>query len=260
MLMAALFLSAAGLTAGGTQTELQGTWIVVSYEEGGRTAKRWLGAKFIIDGDKLTRQQTDAQGITYEDSLRLHLDPTKKLKQIDVLPWKMNEAALGIYVLEGTTLKICWNPSPGHEFRPTEFASEKGTVLRLMVLKRDKPGGKGSELQGTWTVVSYEDGGGALEKMVGATVIFDGDKMTFKDKQGEQSGPFRLDPAKKPKQIDFLPSKEEEERKIDVGIYVLQGDTLTISLNSKSAGRPTQFDTQKDNFNHKLVVLKREKK
>ena len=62
------------------------------------------------------------------------LDSTKKPKAIDV---DMDGTpGVGIYSLEGDTLKICH--SEGKDARPTEFATKEGTKNSLLVLKRAK--------------------------------------------------------------------------------------------------------------------------
>jgi len=52
-------------------------------------------------------------------------------------------------------------------------------------------------------------------------VIFDGNSVTFKHPPGnEEKGPFRLNPTKKPKQIDFGDAAR--------GIYELKEDLETV--------------------------------
>jgi uncharacterized protein (TIGR03067 family) len=48
------------------------------------------------------------------------------------------KTALGIYVLEGDTLKWCVN-EPGETERPKEFSAPPGTRLMFVTFKREKP-------------------------------------------------------------------------------------------------------------------------
>ena len=52
--------------------------------------------------------------------------------------FKLNgKTALGIYELDGDTLKWCANEPGGNE-RPKKFSSEAGTKYLLVTLKREK--------------------------------------------------------------------------------------------------------------------------
>src|SRR5262249_62181455 len=58
-------------------------------------------------------------------------------------------------------------------------------------------------------------------------------------------GRFHLDPTKQPKAIDFF--YLGEDAKPMLGIYRLEGDTLTLCWNNEptqSADRPTEFSTK----------------
>src|SRR5205823_4754039 len=64
----------------------------------------------------------------------LKIDAAKKPKTIDL---SMNgEDRLGIYEIDGDTLKICYN-DPGEE-RPKEFKSKEDTKISLSAYKRVK--------------------------------------------------------------------------------------------------------------------------
>src|SRR5262249_6455911 len=71
-----------------------------------------------------------------------HLDPTKSPKTIDVtiLGDEIRKSALGLYALEGDTLKLCLSLNPGKvSERPTEFSSKGSGFRAIVTLKRHVP-------------------------------------------------------------------------------------------------------------------------
>jgi uncharacterized protein (TIGR03067 family) len=62
---------------------------------------------------------------------------------------------------------------------------------------------------------------------------------------------FKLNAAKKPKEIDLIAAKG-----VTKGIYALDGDNLKITLATGDGGRPTEFAT-KPGDGHYHAVLKR---
>jgi uncharacterized protein (TIGR03067 family) len=65
------------------------------------------------------------------------IDATKKPKTIDSFPASLaGKALLGIYEIEGDTIKTCY--APAGKDRPTEFSSKKGSEHTLMVWEREK--------------------------------------------------------------------------------------------------------------------------
>jgi uncharacterized protein (TIGR03067 family) len=117
-------------------------------------------------------------------------------------------------------------------------------------------------IQGTWVVdpVTYKDvkDKEVLKEVLKAAesmrFIFEGDTFTLKHPpDNEEKGGFRLDPTKKPKQIDMRDGAQ--------GIYELEGDTLKLCWDqqAKTNGRPTKFAHDKKDSVH-YFVLKREKK
>ncbi len=65
------------------------------------------------------------------------IDATKKPKAIDSFPANLaGKALLGIYQIEGNTIKTCY--SPAGKDRPTEFSSKKGSGHTLMAWEREK--------------------------------------------------------------------------------------------------------------------------
>jgi uncharacterized protein (TIGR03067 family) len=68
------------------------------------------------------------------------LDPTKTPKAIDfeiTSGTYKGVVYLGIYELDGDTLRICF-AMPDRPVRPTEFTAGKGSVRALSELKREK--------------------------------------------------------------------------------------------------------------------------
>jgi uncharacterized protein (TIGR03067 family) len=74
-----------------------------------------------------------------------HLDPTKTPKTIDVtLFGPIRKTMLGVYVLDGDTLKICMALDPDRtDQRPTDFATRPGTMTVAVTARRvpDPPAG-----------------------------------------------------------------------------------------------------------------------
>jgi RNA polymerase sigma-70 factor (ECF subfamily) len=141
-----------------------------------------------------------------------------------------------------------------------------GTALCVRQALADKPpaAGKGADqkdeekILGTWALVSAEAGGKKVpeEKVKEARLVFAaGGKWTGKFPKGDQEGTYKLDPARKPKEITFT----GQEGKTQPGVYKLDGDTLTICINEEGNERPTEF-ASKEGTKLTLIVFKRENK
>jgi uncharacterized protein (TIGR03067 family) len=145
------------------------------------------------------------------------------------------------------------------EFVPVPLKSE-GTSTDDA--KKDAAKEELKKLQGTWKVVSAERQGKAKteEETKSVKFIIQDDTMAF-EKDGKSEGkkaPITIDPTKKPKTIDIFiadPNHLDGGRKI-LGIYMLEGDTLTIAGGKQ---RPTEFKTTSDTGDTEVIVLKREK-
>ena len=117
--------------------------------------------------------------------------------------------------------------------------------------------GKGAkEIDGAWTFVSAVKGGKKKDfDGEPIRIVFKAGKMTI-DKGGDtKNGSYKIDPAKKPKQIDLVFG----EAKTAKGIYLFDGDTLKLCVQKEHDGeRPTEF-VSKEGTQHLLIVLKRKK-
>jgi uncharacterized protein (TIGR03067 family) len=120
----------------------------------------------------------------------------------------------------------------------------------------DKPAPSDKDkIQGTWLVVSAEQGGKPLSPEDAKTLklVFAGDKLTLQHNDQKVQGPFKLDPDKKPKEMDV-----EIAGKTCKAIYQLDGDTLKIAHGEPGDPRPEEFRA-KEGSHRQIMVLKRDK-
>lgn len=117
--------------------KFQGTWTFESSEAGGKElpAGELKGFILTFEGDKHTVKKGDE--VIQVGTQKL--DPSKSPKTIDVTmvegPNK-GTVMLGIYEIDGDTLKVCFDPQG--KKRPTEFKSAPGSENFVNVHKRVK--------------------------------------------------------------------------------------------------------------------------
>lgn len=116
------------------------------------------------------------------------------------------------------------------------------------------------KLEGTWRFVSHEMQGKAatpeqLEKM---SITFAGDKFAVSvDGKVVQAGMNKLDPAKKPAQVDAAVTEGQGKDTTMLGIYELKEDTMKVCFDLQGKERPTSFTAKASQMS---AVIKREKK
>ena len=136
----------------------------------------------------------------------------------------------------------------------------------------DKPAGADKAkddkdaIQGTWQVTGVEMGGkeapdnDETKRMKSAKWVISADKITITGPgQEEHNVSFKLDPMKKPKEIDVTPldGPENEKGKTSPAIYALEGDVLKIAISPPNdPTRPTELAT-KEGGATMLLTLKR---
>ena len=119
---------------------LAGTWRPVSTENNGYKASEedLKGNRWIRDVDgRWTMRRGDKTVVEWAVK---KIDATKNPKTIDI---EITAGAykgvvyLGIYELDGDTLRICF-ALPDRDERPTEFSASKGSIRALSAFKREK--------------------------------------------------------------------------------------------------------------------------
>ncbi len=263
------------------KADLDGTWMVESVVKGSEKlpAELTKTIKLIIKGDTFTLH---LPGETKKGTFKT--DPSKKPATIDLTA--DNETGLGIYELKGDLLKLC-ACEPGKD-RPKEFNGDGDQVF--VTLKRAKAEKKESEkkapgkvkeappeeeeeelqaaaeqqpqekkdqdrIQGTWVVQSLTDNGKAMpaEEARSIKLTFSDERVTIQLKDESKQGTFKLDPGKKPREIDITVARENKR---GLGIYKFEDDTLTLAVVDSDRGRPKAFASEAGS-QVALVVLKR---
>jgi uncharacterized protein (TIGR03067 family) len=147
------------------------------------------------------------------------------------------------------------------------FALTIGLVAAPLAGLPAAPGPKDKEkddlkkFEGDWVVKSWEQRGQAFPNLVDtATWKIKGDKYTL-DMQGMvEEGTIKLDAGKKPTAIDLDITAGNDKGKLQVGVYKIDGDTITMCLAwPAAADRPTDFTSTADN-GWILITMKRSKK
>ncbi len=117
------------------------------------------------------------------------------------------------------------------------------------------------QLQGTWTVVLLEEKGKKAPEEITKELSAEikGDKLAILEKgKVMEELRFKLDPTKKPSEVDFTYLTGEDKGKTELGIYEIAGDTVKFCINDSGKPRPKTFSTSKeDELN--VVVIKRKK-
>lgn len=129
-------------------------------------------------------------------------------------------------------------------------------LLPGMGVAQDDVSKEQQKLQGTWQVLRKEYDGND-EATEDIRLVISPGKIITKDKRGEQSISYTIDPNMRPKTIDLTMPANGTPIHL-TGIYQLDGDTLRICFGEKGQARPTEFTSPKGS-RLTLFVLKRVK-
>ncbi len=140
-----------------------------------------------------------------------------------------------------------------------------GCLIEATGAQDDKLDQDMKKLQGTWKTVAVVVEGKTIEAPSRtATVTIKGDKYTVTyppSESGEtkvSESTFKIDPGKKPREINFTAAVGPDKERPSRGIYELEGDTLKICFNpDKDGERPTGFTTEAGS-RLRSIVLERE--
>src|SRR5260221_13152945 len=104
--------------------------------------------------------------------------------------------------------------------------------------KEKRPMSDQEQIQGTWLLISAERNGKAtpVDIAMHIRLVFDADKLLTKNKDRVTEAKFRLNPDKKPSEVDL-----DMDGQVGHGIYVLQGDSLKIVHGEVGNAGPTEF-------------------
>jgi uncharacterized protein (TIGR03067 family) len=118
-----------------------------------------------------------------------------------------------------------------------------------------------ARLKGKWSVVEVfgPDGQKAPEEYVkDSKMTITEDKMKFTTKEGKQpEASYKVNPARRPKEIDLVVVDGPEKGKTIKAIYSLEGNTLKIAHAGPDAERPRDLPPNAKQVG--LIVLKKDK-
>ena len=134
-------------------------------------------------------------------------------------------------------------------------------LLVASVALAAEPEGDLKALQGTWSITdAMLAGRDHIDDFKEMKLKVTGDKYEVGFGTVREKGTLKLDPAKKPKQIDLTTTKEGPFMGRNLpGIYELKGDTIVLCIEADKTERPTKFEAP-EKTRLMLLTFKRDKK
>jgi uncharacterized protein (TIGR03067 family) len=121
------------------------------------------------------------------------------------------------------------------------------------------------KIQGTWKIEKGTYGGEDLDADIVSKLVFEfkGDQLLLKGDEEVVKDyakiTLKLDPATKPRSIDFSVGQGNEKGAVVEGIYEINGDELKICAKLGAKERPGEFKSP-ENSQVALLTLKRQSK
>jgi uncharacterized protein (TIGR03067 family) len=191
---------------------------------------------------------------------RFTTNPAQQPREIDIAFTSgslIGRKQLGIYRISKGQLEVSC-AGAGDTRRPTKFSGRLGpgagqsyVVYRGSDFKEDEAVVEElRRLEGRWMADPKGDG-----------VVIDGDRMQFLwggNNKGAEAR-FLIDPSTDPREVEIVYTAGSERYHKRIGIYKLDGDTLTVSLsNFDAASRPTKFAQGPPGGGEVYVVYRRQ--
>lgn len=113
-------------------------------------------------------------------------------------------------------------------------------------------------LEGEWAFASLETDGQLVPTAIlgSSRILIDGDRFRTESPEANYEGEFLIDVEAEPCTIDIAFVEGPEAGQSSLGVFALDGDTLTICLGLVGASRPSAFRTVPGSH-HALEVLRR---
>ena len=119
--------------------------------------------------------------------------------------------------------------------------------MSLAPVSAQAPQAAAKELIGVWRATAAVREGLPATDVIGHQLTFAEQRFEIQSKDGKRlySGTFRTNPRATPQTIDFAHAGSAGKAMTWLGIYRLDGDTLTICDNAPNPdkGRPSAFET-----------------
>jgi len=226
---------------------LQGTWEIVALEVDGATVPEagFRGSRIVVKGGTFT---TISMGATYGGTLSIDASTNPKTLDLSFRAGpERGKTSLAIFELDGDTWKLCLTVTG--KTRPTAFATKRGSGHAYEVLKR-ATGQSAREalqeelarLEGEWSLVSGVRDGQALPAdfvKTGRRLVEGNETTVLFGKQVYLKAAFALGIASTPKTIDYIVTAGDGRGETQLGVYALEGDTVTYCLAAAGQPRPT---------------------
>ena len=135
-----------------------------------------------------------------------------------------------------------------------------GLLIAADAPDEDKAKADLKKFEGTWVLVKGEQEGKPIPEDVlkDAKLVIAGNVHTVKVGEDTFKGTHKVDPTKKPRQIDATDTEGRFKDKTILGIYKIKGYQFTVCFAPPDKDRPKEFTT-KSGTGHILHVWKRAK-
>jgi uncharacterized protein (TIGR03067 family) len=120
-------------------------------------------------------------------------------------------------------------------------------VVGLLVAADRRPGNENlgeDKPQGTWTFVKHNEDGKPTpaDELKLMTITFEEDKYVIKKgDEVAEAGTQKMDPSKKPAEVDVKVTEGERKGQTLLGIYEMTGDSLKYCFALEGKPRPKEF-------------------